>query len=216
MSGAHLAGAVPELVGVNPSGPVLSTPVHLEIGSAAVPVSGPWQPVRPRDAGTAAWRCGCSGDEPARDRTEHAAITIHRLGSGMVAAVHAPIFTDYFRRHAPLLRRLVSELLAAFDIGWTVETDAPPYLEIALREKEGQFLVNLINRGALEALSPTRTLVTEIEPVRDVRLRIRRPERPAAVHCEPDRKPVAWEYRDGVVTVLVSTVPIHEIVVVSN
>jgi hypothetical protein len=221
MSGAHLAGDCPDLVGASPLPPGEGQQgqgggharVYLPVGRQAVPVSGPWQPVRPYP-GTEVLTCLLRQQEVPKDATDQAAVTRRRLGEGSIVAVHGPIFRDYCLGHYPLLRRFLADLVGGMNIAWTVEVDAPPRLEVVLRRKNGRLLVNLINRGAGEMLSSQRVVVAELPPVQNVALRIRRDRRPRSVSVAPDAAPAEWSFADGAVTVKVAEVPIHVVVAV--
>ena len=92
--------------------------------------------------------------------------------------------------------------------------DGPPRLEMVLRQKAGKLMVNLLNRGSGETLSPNRTVIEELPPVHDVTLRIRRASRPQSVTAVPADTEIEWHYGDGIATVTVPRVDIHTVVVV--
>jgi hypothetical protein len=83
-----------------------------------------------------------------------------------------------------------------------------------LRKKEGKLLVNLINRGSGETLSPSRSIVEELPPIENVVVRIARSQRPQSVSAVPNDLKIDWSYRDGWVKVNVPRVEIHRVVVV--
>ena len=177
-----------------------------------MPVSGPWQPVKPL-AGTEIVTCRLAQQEPGKDATGQAIITCRAAGAGSVIAVHGPIFRDYFLGHYPLLRQFIGGLVERLDIPWQVTVEAPPRLELIARRKDGALVVNLVNRGAGEALSPNRVIVEELPPVTDVVLRIRRDTAPASVTVAPGGETPRWAFADGVLTIEIPRVEIHHAVV---
>lgn len=229
LSGAHLSRAWPDLVAAHPAGDPIETPptggwgvTQLALGDAgggagsyarSVGVSGPWQAVTPR-AGSEVWGYRLVEQEPAKDTTDQAVVTCRRMGRGAIVAVHGPVFQDYQRGHYPALRRWIGALVARLEIPWLVEVDGPAWLELILRRKEDKLLVNLLHRGAGEMLSPNRVMVEELPPVREVTLRIRRHTPPAAVRLEPSGQPITTAYADGLLTVHVPQVAVHEVVVI--
>lgn len=215
LSGAHLARDYPDLVGATPDGEAVSEDVYLQSGVRVVPVSGFWQPVTPGD-GTEAWVHRLAQQEPDKDMTTQVVVTRYALGDGAIVAVHGPVFQNYAIGHYPDLRSFVGDLVQRLEIAWLVEVEAPARLEVILRQKDGNLLVNLINRGAGEALSPQRVIVEELPPIYDVTLRLRRAERPAAVTLVPDGTPPDWSYADGFVTMTLPRVDIHSVVVVAG
>lgn len=225
ISGAHLSREWPDLVGADPAGDLLETPptggwgvTQLALDdprahARSVGVSGPWQPVNPRP-GTQVWGYRLIEQEPSKDTADQVVVTQRRVGQGSVVAVHGPIFRDYFRGHYPPLRRWIAGLLARLEIPWLVQVDGPPWLELILRRKNDRLLVNLIHRGAGEMLSPNRVMVEELPPVRDVTLRIRTGQPPAAVRVEPSGQTPQYDFADGILTVHVPQVAVHEVVVI--
>ena len=76
-----------------------------------------------------------------------------------------------------------------------------------------RLLVNLLNRGASETLSPSRPILEAIEPVRDVRFRVRLDKAPGQVTLAPSGAKIEWSHTGGWCHVTVPEVAIHEIVV---
>jgi hypothetical protein len=224
LSGPDAASDFPELVGATPStagatdhatrsGDPAVAAVFLPVGHGAVPVAGPWRSVTP-DGRTEVWTYCLKQQEPTKDVTDQAAVTHRRLGRGSVVTVHGPIFRDYFTGHYPLLREFIAELIARMEIDWLVELDAPPRLELVLREKDQKLVASLINRGAGEALSPNRVIVEELPPVEHVGLRVKLPERPHSVSVVPYDRPTDWTYQNGWLDVQLDRVDIHTVVAI--
>jgi hypothetical protein len=219
LTGADVAVDYPDLVGADPAGEPPASPyddpgmaiVDLPIGHRAAPVFGRWQPVTPR-SGTEVWTYLLDQQEPAKDVTDRVGVTRNRIGRGSVIAVHGPLFENYYRDHYPLLRDFIRDLIDRLEIDWLVTLDAPPRLELILRQKEGRLLVNLINRGSGETLSPRRVVVEELPPVEQITLRVRRPERPRSVSVFPADRPADWTYAAGLVTIHLPRVDIHSVV----
>lgn len=213
MSGVHLAADDPDLVGASTHGDTVSEATYLPVGERAVSVSGPWQPVSPQ-GGTEAWVYRLAQQEPDKDTTEQVIVTRRAVGQGSIVAVHGPLFQNYAGGHYPDVRAFVAGLVDRLRIPWLVEVDGPPRLEVILRHKEGKLVVNLINRGAGEALSPQRVIVDELQPVRDVVVRLYRPERPRAVTVVPADSPLDWTHEGGRVTITLPRVDIHSAIIV--
>ncbi len=219
LSGTNLNRDYPNLVSPASDGPSerddsgdpAASTVYLPTGRRAVPISGHWQAGHVDDD-TEMWLEYLSQQEPANDATGNAAVTARRVGDGRIVAVHGPIFENYFIGHYPRLRDVIRELIAKMEIPWIVEADGPARLEVILRRKDGQLRINLINRGAGEALSPRRVAIEELPPIEHITLRIRVDERPAKVSLFPENRPLEWDYSDGVATIRVEQVDIHSVV----
>jgi hypothetical protein len=180
LSGAHLSRECPDFVGAEPVGetlPELKLPVGKE---CAVAVGGPWQVVKPRK-GTKALGYRLSGWEPVEHVTGDVVVTQRKIGAGSIVAIHGPVFRDYYHGHYPQLREFLRLLVQSLKIDWLVQVKAPPQIEVVARQKDGRLLVNLVNRGAAETLSHTHVMTEDINPVRNVVLRIKRATPPARV-----------------------------------
>jgi hypothetical protein len=172
-----------------------------------------WQPVVPA-SGTEVLIRRLNQQEPDKDRTDQAVVTKRVLGKGAVVAVYGPIFRNYYSGHSPALRELVGNLLEGLGIRWMADVEGPPHLEMVLRQKNGKLLVNLLNRGSGETLSPKRVIVEELPPIQHVVVRLRTDRRPKSVTIIPSDVHIDWSYRDGLVTVNVPRVDIHRVLVV--
>ncbi len=222
LSGNHLATECPDLVGVQPAVEADDVPTvgrtgpggcYLPVDGKAVPVAGPWTAVTPAP-GTEVWTCAMTQQEPAKDLTEQPTVTACRRGKGWIVAAHGPLFRNYFLGHYPLLRRFIGELIGRLGIAWEVTVEGPARLELIARRRDATLFVNLINRGAGEALSPSRVIVEELPPVEHVTVRVRRATAPHSVTCVPADPAVEWTYDGAEVTITVPRVDIHTVVAV--
>jgi len=214
LSGTTLSTDHPDLVGADPSGVPVEKQVAFQVGNQAIHVGGAWQPVSPR-AGTVALSCLLSGLEPVKDDSDRIAITQRQLGKGAIVAIHGPLFLDYYHTHFPRHRCFIAELINKLAIDWEVTIDASPRLELIARRKNGKSMLNLINRGAGETLSGQRMIITELPPVEDVTVRLRRTAPPKDVVLAPGNRPLQWSFADGCVRISVPRIEIHDIVVVT-
>ncbi len=214
LSGPHLARERPRLVGAWPRGDPLPGVGYLPVGERAASAFGEWQPVLPI-GDSEVWVRLLSQQEPTRNRTDRAVVVRRPLGGGEIVSVHGPLFRNYFFGHSPLLREFIGLLVGRMDIPWSVTLDAPPHLEMILRRKGEQLLINLINRGWGE-LPLHRPIVETLPPVREVTLHVRCDAPPQEVSILPEARSFSWSYADGVTTVYVPKVHIHSIVSVSG
>jgi hypothetical protein len=210
LSGAHLAAEVPDLVGADAEEAPAHPLVYLPSGERAVGAFGPWQPVRPR-AGTELLTHWLAQQELEKDATEHPAATLRHLGQGSVVAVHGPIFRNYFAGHYPVLREFVDALVEELAVPWRVTLEASPAAEIVLRRRGETLLVNLINRGAEETLSPRRSIAVGLRPVRNLVLRIRRERPPRSVTVAPEGTGFRWQHRDGELRIDIERLDVHRV-----
>jgi hypothetical protein len=213
MSGAHLARDCPALVGATCDGAPVAEATYLPVGQRAVAVSGPWQPVVPQGA-TEGWVYRLAQQEPDKDATGQVAVTRRPVGQGMIVAIHGPLFRDYVIGHYPDVRAFIDGLVRRMGVEWMVEVEAPPRLELILRRKDTTLLVNLINRGAGEMLSPHRVIVQDVPPVQDVVVRVRYPRQPRSITTVPAAPQLTWAFTDGWITAHLPRVDIHSVLAV--
>jgi len=183
--------------------------VELLSGDALVSVGGPWATVTPTSARPVAWW------HPTRDTRKDAqvAATIAPLGEGQIAAVYGPVALTFFRSHHPYLRDFVGRIAKELFPNPTVEVDAPPCLDVALRHTvDGRLAVHLLNLNGLPLGS--RSVTDCILPLTDVRVTVNVPAQPRTVWLVPSGGELPFEYEQGRVTVTVPKVAIHEVLVI--
>lgn len=214
MTGEQLAGEHGELLGVE-AGESLpeDTPWYLPVEDQAIPVMGPWQPVRVLD-GTTVYAEAMKQQEPSKDVVPgRNLITIRRLGEGGIIAAHGPLFRNYFLGHYPMLRKLIANLIRETGIAWDVTVEGPAWLELVLRRRDEQVVINLINRGSGETLSGSRVTVEDLPPVEKVIVRMKLDKPPTSVEAVPDD--VKWIYERGELRIDVPQVAVHTAVLVN-
>lgn len=216
ISGVTAAADFPEWTGVVPDGePVVATDWrYLPVAQRAVPVIGPWQPVTPGD-GAEAWTRLMKQQEAAKDTLDQVVVAHHRMGAGSVTSIHGNIFRDYYKTHAPLTRDFIDGLIRRLDIDWEIEVDGPAALEVIARTQGDQLVINLLNRGAGETLSGRRVQFDDLPAIENIGITIQRETRPQSVQLQPSLDPVNWTWQDGVLSVRVPSVRIHDIVVIA-
>ncbi len=213
ISGEHLAQDYPALVGAKPRGEAVSGRVYLPVGNRAVPVSFAWQPVTP-EPGTEVLTYRMSQQEPGKDATDQAVVTKRPVGKGAIVAVHGPLFRNYFQGRTPVLREFIGHLVDSLGVSWAATVEGPPQLEMILRQKDGDLMVNLINRGSGETLSPTRVILENLPPIENVTVHVPRDRPPKAVRVVPADMKIKWAYADGRVNISVPRVDIHRVLVI--
>ena len=99
-------------------------------------------------------------------------------------------------------------------IPWAATVEGPPQVEMVLRQKEGKLLVNLINRGAGEALSANRNTVENLPPIENVVVHVPRAAAPQSVAMVPSDAKITWAYKNGAVTIKIPKLDIHRVLVI--
>jgi hypothetical protein len=184
-------------------------PVELVSGDGFVNVMGPWERVSPTSAEAAGiWH-------PTRDTRKDGtcAATVTAIGQGRIAAVYGPVALTYFRSHHPYLRDFIGGLMGRAFPDPDVRIDGPPCIDVALRHTaDGRLSVHLLNTAGLPLGS--RTAVDYIPPLSDVGVHVSTDRPPRRVTLEPGGAGLPFTYADGVASVIVPRLEIHEVVVV--
>jgi len=211
MSGAFLAARYAALVGVTTLGPLQAAQTFLTVEGEAVPVAGPWQPVR-LSPGVRSLAYRLDEEDPGRNTRNEPVVTQRQLGQGSIVAVHGPLCRSYAQTHYPLLRQWFALLVAGLNLRWATTVAGPPRLELVLRRLGPATLIHLIDRGADETLNSRRVIVASLPPLEKVVVRLRSPRRPSNVTTVPADGQVPWTYSGGVVTLHVPPISVHRCV----
>jgi alpha-L-fucosidase len=206
------ASSIGEAFGVRePSSDPFWEAVFLPVGDRSVPVAGPWRAVTPH-AGTQVWQTRQCGPEAKLDTTDQVIVTAKPYGAGLIVAVHGAVFDNYIRGHYPDLRRWIAALVQRTAPVLRLEVNANARLEVIHRLHGTEMqVINLVNRGAGEALHPSRVIVEELPAIHDIELRLRCDTAPLEVRLEPASEGAALEHShaDGLLRVRVPRVDIH-------
>ncbi len=198
MLGAKLIGEQQEVV----------ADLASDVGTASA--SGLWQAVKPTKALAAGFR------HPTQDVTQggEVAATVAPFGEGAVGAVYGPVALTYFRTHHFALRRFIGKLAASLFPEPTVQTDAPPCVDVALRKtRDGKLSVHLLN--LTNAQRADRFLSADcIPPLGPITVVLQVRKKPQRVCWVPDGGKVKWEWSKGLLTARVPSLAIHGVLVV--
>ncbi|OPZ86856.1 MAG: Alpha-L-fucosidase [bacterium ADurb.Bin429] len=140
-----------------------------------------------------------------------AAIT-RRVGQGSIAHICTAIFDRYKTLGDPQMLRWLREIVDALDPQPYFRTDAPTWVDVSLRRKNGMLLIHFVNQNPgrdVARLGTDDTWVDEIPVVGPYRCDIRLPKSPEAVTLEPGGEPTDWHYADEVLTVVLPKLWIH-------
>jgi Alpha-L-fucosidase len=142
--------------------------------------------------------------------------SMRKIGKGTLIGIYGCLFKSFFENHYYVLRDFIGQVIDEFNIDWLVEIEAPNWVEVVPRKQQDKLIINLINRGSGASLAPERFMVEEVPPVRDVGVKVRITDKPGRVYAVPEDKDLKYEYQDGMLTINVSQVHIHSIIVIEN
>jgi len=211
LSGANVAQEYPDLAGVKA--------VEGQEGAGWVPadngcvtVAGPWQ--RVKLAGAAELAPLLNQQEPTLNQAGTPAATINHIGKGVVVAIHGPVFRDYHASHYPRLRRFLGDTLNALDTPGAIRMLGPWWIEMSARTKDGRTLLQFVNRSCSGYTAPNRHTVEDVPNTGPFTVVVPRAEKPVRCYMAPDETGVEWTWKDGVLTVSVSGLQIHNVLVI--
>jgi hypothetical protein len=139
---------------------------------------------------------------------------MRKYGKGSIAAIHGPVATLYADYRYPRTLSFLREVLRALTGPMPVECDAPAWVQMTVRQREGQLIVHLVNTATTNPLTPNAPLAQDIAPTGQVTVRVWCPRRPRGVQSVPDAGDMTWKWRAGLLTVTLDTLHIHTALVV--
>ncbi len=211
LSGDFVAGQYGKLAGVKPRGEE-KLDGWLPVQEQAVKISGAWQAVDLD--GAEALAHVLSQQEPDLNQTDAPAATRQRVGEGVVLALHGSFFANYHQAHYPGLRRFAGDMLAALETPDLIHVQGPWWVELSARQKDGQKLLQLVNRGAAGYTAPNRHMVEQVPDAGSFTVTVPMPERPKRCYMAPDETGLEWTWNNGLLTAQIAGLAIHNVLVI--
>ncbi len=140
-----------------------------------------------------------------------AAVT-RQVGRGRIVHIATALFDRYRTLGDPQMLRWLREIVDTFDPQPLFRTDAPSWVDVSLRRKDGAWLLHFVNGNPgrdVAKLGTDDTWVDEIPVVGPYTAHLRLDQAPAAVTLEPDGIPADWQYAEGTLTVTLPQLHIH-------
>lgn len=147
--------------------------------------------------------------EPGQDR-----MAWWRSPSGRIAAIYGPLGSVYLDVHTPQLREFLRSVMQALFPAPLVEIDGPPTIDLAVRRKNGDLLVHLLNTTGMQVTS-AYTILDFVPAVGPITVRVRLDEEPASVKLVPADVEIESAWANGVLTVTLPSLHIHSVIVIA-
>ncbi len=138
--------------------------------------------------------------------------TIAQLGKGQIAGVYINVGEQHGKRETPTSRDLIGTLATAL-FQPMVRVAGSHLVNVALNQKGGQTLVNLINMAGSHANTHVHA-TDEIPPLGPLTLSVRYPRKPRQVRLQPGNKPLPFGYKNGEISLVLPNLAIHSIVAI--
>ncbi len=211
ISGTFVAEQYGELAGVKPRSDQL-TDGWLPLQEQAVKLCGPYQATDL--AGGEALSYVLSQQDPELNRTDVPAATRNHVGEGVVVAVHGPVFENYYESHYPALRRFIGDTLNELGAQGLIRLQAPWWVELSARQKDGKRLLQFVNRSSSGYTAPNRHMVEQVPGTGAFTVTVPLAERPKRCYLAPDEAGLEWTWKDGLLTAKIADLAIHNVLVI--
>ena len=216
LTGAHIVEDWGSALGVRAAGDLIPDTRYVPADGGAVPVMGPWQPVKMAGARMLAPLLATQIVEKRRGASLPAA-TLHRLGKGCIAAIYGPVAAMFADYRYPRIRSFAGAVLKALTGPMPVELDAPPWVELTVRRQPGRAIVHLVNTASTNPLSPACPYMEGVPDAGPITVRVQCSKRPHGVSVVPDDgNTISWKWRAGILTAIIPSLRIHAALVVEE
>lgn len=150
------------------------------------------------------------GDEATGE--EFPTLIRKKLGKGAILGVPFEFGCCYTDVQSAVLRRFMGKILSEFEAP-AVRVFGSSLVEVALCEKNGRRMVNLLNLAGPHADEKIRTF-DEIPPLTDLTVRLACDQPPKRVRLEPDGTELDFTWNDGIAEIRVPRLEIHGVITV--
>ena len=188
---------------------------NLTCASGCVVAMGSWRHVKNYgDGGVISHLIRGRDPEIGMDGEHYPAIITRRVGKGMIAGFFGPFLASYSYSRYPRLRKLFAAVMEKMCSGNLCRCEGPEYIHINLRRSGAKTLVHLINTGSATPNTPKNAYIENVPRAGEVTVCLPMARKPASVVLAPGNNPVCWSYQKKVLTAVVESVWIHEILVI--
>ena len=206
ISGENSVGLFAEELGIQVDGTFDSVARFMVDGQGAT-ARTKFASIKAESAMITKWAMPYGDDETA---TPIPAAVEKAYGKGKLIGLPFALGRTYLGAKSATLRRLTGEILSAY-ADPTVRVFGSSLVEVALTEKDGKQMVNLLNLAGVHADDKIRAF-SEIPPLTDLTLVWKTEKCPTKVTLEPDGEPLKFYYADGKAHITVPKLKIHAVI----
>ena len=143
------------------------------------------------------------------------AASIAKLGAGKIAATYVNLGDRYLNARTPVARNFLADLVRELFPQPLVEVTGSHNVDVSVGRNHGKLLVNLVNTSGPHEQEKQYTF-DEIPTVGPLQVKVRLAKRPRELRLEPAGQKLKFTWREGMASVTVPTLDLHEIVMVSE
>jgi len=147
------------------------------------------------------------------DEPSEAACVISPFGDGKIAALLFDVGSFYLTGQLSLVRDFVGGFVRELFPDPLVTVKGSHCVDVAVNRIGGKLAVNLINTAGPHA-DKSVYVFDEIPPIGPLEIMVRLPEKPSGVKLEPEGADLDFEYRDGLLTLVLPRLEIHSIILI--
>ena len=132
------------------------------------------------------------------------------LGSGKIGFIPTEIAGDYESgKGSDSIRARVNVLVNELFPEPLVEVLSSPFVDVSLRKLNGTLQVHLVNTSGDHRNTP---IIDSIDPVTDIEVALRLPDKPSRIVCQPEGKELRFKYKGGKAIFKVPSLEIYSII----
>lgn len=143
------------------------------------------------------------------------AATIRSIGKGKIAAVWLTLGRAYRSGRTIVARDFLNALVSELFPDPLVSISGSHFVDVVIRKSAGQLRINLVNTSGPHE-DQRQPVFDEIPSVGSLTASIRLNAEPRVITTEPSGESLPFEFRNGLATVSVPNISIHNILVVHN
>ena len=148
-----------------------------------------------------------------KKETSNIAATIRKLGKGKIAGIYLNMGESYRAGLTTVSRDFLSSVINQLFPNPVVRVAGSHLVDVTLMGKDEKLLVNLINTAGPHADNSTYVF-DEIPPIGPLDVSIQTKIEPKKVMLQPGNRSVDYYYENGVVSLIVPKLKIHDVIVI--
>jgi len=132
------------------------------------------------------------------------------IGSGKIGFIPTGISDEYVSgSDAAGIRSNMKAIVNELFPEPMAEVESSPYVDVSLRKHNGKTQLHLVNTSGDHRFT---AILDSIEPVKDIKVTVRLPEKPHDIIRQPDGERLKFKYKDGKATLKLDHLEIYDII----
>ncbi len=143
------------------------------------------------------------------------AASINQFGEGKIAGVFLNLGECYLNGKVTAARDFIDDLVNELFPNPIVSVLGAHFVDVSLNRIGGKLAVNLVNTAGPHD-NPTVYVHDEIPALGPLKVSVRLDKKPAKVSFEPSGKKIVMEYKNGILSIIVPRLELHEVLVIEK